>query len=101
MYLVEIFLPLADNSGQPFDDAKFTGVRETLAARFGGVTAFTRVPAHGVSRNGANEVHDDIVVFEAMAETLDRDLWARYRRQLERDFAQDEILIRATTVERL
>jgi hypothetical protein len=101
MYLIEIFLPLTDNSGQPFDDAKFAGVRETLAARFGGVTAFTRAPAHGVSREAGKEVHDDIVVIEVMAETLDREVWARYRKQLERDFAQDEILVRTTTVERL
>jgi hypothetical protein len=48
-----------------------------------------------------NGVHDDIIVLEVMAETLDRDRWARYRRQLEHEFAQDKTLIRATATERL
>jgi hypothetical protein len=101
MYLIEILLPLTDNDGKPFDDGKFAEVRKTLAKQFGGITAFARAPAHGVFRAGGKTVHDDIIVLEIMAETLDRDRWAHYRRQLENEFAQDEILIRATATERL
>ena len=101
MYLVEIFLPLADNSGKPFEDVKFAGVRDALAAQFGGITAFTRAPAEGVFREGRKETRDDIVVIEVMTPTLEREHWQRYRARLEREFAQDEILIRATQVERL
>jgi hypothetical protein len=36
-----------------------------------------------------------------MVEHLDRDWWARYRQSLEQEFAQDEILIRASQTERL
>jgi hypothetical protein len=36
-----------------------------------------------------------------MVEALDRPVWARWRKQLEREFKQEEILIRATQVERL
>jgi hypothetical protein len=100
MYLIEIFLPVTANGGQPFAEAKFTEVRETLTKQFGGVTAFTRAPAHGVFREGRKEIHDDIVV-EVMAGTLDRECWQRYRTQLEREFAQDQVLIRATAVEQL
>jgi hypothetical protein len=101
MHLIEILLPLTDNDGKPFDDAKFAGVRKTLTKEFGGFTAFTRAPAHGVFRDGGKVVHDDIAVLEVMTETLDRHIWKRYRAQLEGEFAQDEILIRATEVERL
>jgi hypothetical protein len=101
MHLIEIFLPLTDNDGEPFDDGKFAEVREQLTKQFGGVTAFTRAPARGVFRAGGKNVHDDIIVLQVMAETLDRDRWARYRRQLEHEFAQEEILIRATATERL
>jgi hypothetical protein len=101
MYLVEVFLPLADNRGKPFDDMKFREVRETLAKWFGGVTAFARAPAQGLFREGGKEVRDDIVVLEVMTDTLDRESWRRYRTHLEREFAQDEILIRATNVEQL
>jgi hypothetical protein len=101
MYLIEIFLPLADNAGEPFSDAKFAEVRDTLTRRFGGLTAFTRSPASGVVRQGGKHIHDDIVIIEVMAETLDREIWKRYRKQLEQEFAQDRILVRATAVEQL
>jgi hypothetical protein len=37
-------------------------------------------------------------VFEVMTETLDVSWWANYRRQLEREFQQDEIVVRASAV---
>jgi len=40
MYLIEIFLPLADNDGGPFSPSLFDSVRKTLTATFGGLTAF-------------------------------------------------------------
>ena len=45
-------------------------------------------------------VHDDIVVMEVMTATLDPE-WAAYRKQLERYFVQDEIVIRASAITRL
>jgi hypothetical protein len=101
MHLVEILLPVSDNQGVRFGVEKFARVRETLASRFGGITAFTRAPAQGTSNAGGEFVHDDIVVFEVMTELLDREWWAAYRQELERDFEQHEILIRASTVQRL
>jgi hypothetical protein len=101
MHLVEIFLPLTDNDGKPFSQAKVDTVRETLAQQFGGVTAFTRSPAQGVTNQGAGEQHDDIVVMEVMTQALEREFWVCFRKHLEREFAQDEILIRATQTEKL
>jgi Domain of unknown function (DUF4186) len=43
-------------------------------------------------------VHDEIVVFEVMTEALDARWWSNYRLQLERDFRQDEIVVRASAV---
>lgn len=101
MHLIEIFLPLADNQGRAFSKEKYTEVREALTKAFGGVTAFTRSPAEGVVREGGENVHDDIVIFEVMTEKLDRERWATYRKALAKEFDQDEILIRATASERL
>jgi hypothetical protein len=101
MHLVEIFLPLADNNGDYFDDVKFAVVRDTLAKQFGGVTAFARAPAQGVFRQNGRNIRDDIIVIEVMAEELDRGRWTGYRKQLEEEFAQDEIMIRATLIEKL
>ena len=101
MYLVEILLPVSDNSGRPFDATKYANVRELLTERFGGVTAFTRAPAHGSVESQGTVVHDDIVVMEVMTDILEADWWSDYRKRLEHDFDQDEIVIRASTITRL
>jgi hypothetical protein len=98
MHLVEILLPLNDNSGRPFAAEKYAAIRQHLTERFGGLTAFTRSPAQGTTRGGGKTVHDDIIVFEVMTEMLDVPWWRNYRRQLEREFRQDEIVVRASTV---
>ena len=98
MHLIEIFLPLNDNGGEPFGVEKYAAIRRHLTERFGGMTAFTRSPAQGTTTDGGNTVHDDIVVFEVMTETLDVSWWHGYRRELEREFRQDAIVARASAV---
>ena len=100
-HLVEILLPLSDNDGRRFDRQAFARVREELVERFGGLTAFTRSPAEGVWEDGDGSSRDEIVIFEVMADALDRPWWRDYRAELERRFRQDEIVIRARAVERL
>lgn len=75
--LIEILLPVADNEGQCFDARKYWQVRQDLSRRFGGITTFTRAPAHGTSEAKDEIVHDDIVVFEVMTNTLDLSLVGR------------------------
>ena len=102
MHVIEIFLPLADNEGRPFPAALWAGVREALVERFGGLTAFTRSPAEGLWDEGeGGRSRDQIVIFEVMAETLDRGWWRGFREGLERDFRQEEIVVRAQEAERL
>jgi hypothetical protein len=44
---------------------------------------------------------DDIVVLEVMVPVLDREWWHDYRKQLERLFRQDQIVVRAQAYEAL
>jgi hypothetical protein len=105
MHLIEILLPVRDNQGTAFPRSHFDRVRDELAQRFGGVTAFLRSPAEGVwkddgpGRPGA--IHDDVVIYEVMAAQLDRDWWQAYRKDLAARFAQDELVVRASAIERL
>jgi hypothetical protein len=102
MYLVQILLPLFDNEGQALPRQLYDRVFRALTERFGGATAFTRSPAEGAWKEpGAGTSRDQVVIFEVMAERLERDWWAAYRRQLEADFKQEKILIRAMGVEEL
>jgi hypothetical protein len=75
-------------------------VRDELAEHFGGVTAFNRSPAEGLWKTSEGERNrDEIVIFEVMADWIDRSWWRAYRAELERRFGQDVILIRAREVD--
>ncbi|MBW8732832.1 MAG: hypothetical protein JF571_00725 [Asticcacaulis sp.] len=101
MYVVEIFLPLRDNAGTAFAASLFETEKARLVERFGGLTAYARAPAQGLWDKDGQPVSDQIVIFEVMTETLDREWWTQYRGDLETRFRQNEILIRASAVDRL
>jgi hypothetical protein len=102
MYLIEFLLPTFDNMGRRFPRDEFERIRHELTARFGGVTAFLRSPAAGLWTDDAGNVrHDDLAIFEVMTDAIDREWWRDYREQLERRFRQDEVVMRATSFDRL
>jgi hypothetical protein len=102
MHLVQILLPVRDNEGRPFGHDLFARVREELTERFGGVTAYLRSPAEGAWQDpGGDVARDDVVILEVMADDLDRAWWGEYRGELEQRFRQDEVVVRATEMERL
>lgn len=87
-YLIEIFLPLADNLGRRFPPEKFAEMAEELKRQFNGVTVYDRKPARGKTQHSTDA-------------DLERTWWASYRARLEQEFKQDEILIRAMRIEKL
>lgn len=98
-YLVQILLPVRDNAGVPFPADVLAGIRQSLADRFGGVTAFTRAPAEGLwSPDGNATSRDDIVVVEVMVEDFDEGWWRGFQKMLEHDLQQDLLVIRASQV---
>jgi hypothetical protein len=102
MFLVEFLLPVADNHGARIPKDEFDRVRRELTDRFGGVTAFMRSPAIGHWADDSGVVRrDDLVGFEVMTETLDREWWRSYREQLGKRFRQQEIVMRASSFELL
>lgn len=40
-------------------------------------------------------MHDDIIIYEVMAEKLDVKWWGGYRTELEKRFRQNELVVRA------
>jgi hypothetical protein len=94
MHLFQILLPRTDNTGRPFTREDFSRIKEELAGRFKGVTAYLRAPAEGLWREGTESGSDDIVIFEVMTEELDLVDWKDRRSELERRFRQDKVIIR-------
>lgn len=102
MHVVEIFLPLRRKDGSEQPRALFTALREELVERFGGLTAFSRAPAEGLWEDSSGRVErDQIVIFEVVADSLDRQWWSAFRKRLEAALDQDEVLIRSSAVEML
>lgn len=100
MNLVEIFVPQYYPNGQKVETDRLINLQQELAKRFGGVTAFVRSSASGLWKDEHGDVkRDEIAVFEVMASDLDRDWWISFRRKLEIEFDQEEILVRATQIE--
>lgn len=103
MYLIQVLLPLYDNDANPIPPGRFQQVRDELAARYGGLTVYSRSPAEGLWQEdtGGRPVHDELILFEVMTEQLDQPWWSAYRRELEQRFAQEEIVVRAQNITRL
>ena len=100
MHLVQLFLPLRDNAGASLPPALFAAVRAELTDAFGGITAYQRAPVTGLWEDDDDSVcRDDLVLFEVMVETLDREWWHRYASELALRFRQEEILVRALPCE--
>jgi hypothetical protein len=97
MRLVQILLPVRDNRGKRFPGSYHAEVHHTLAARFGGVTAYTRAPAKGVWRHKGRARVDDVVVIEVMVRRFSPRWWKNYRVALER-FQQHTLIIRVQDI---
>lgn len=100
MHLVQLLLPVTDAPNG------FAEVHRALSAeltsRFGGVTAYSRAPAHGIWQPEAGGAeHDDIVLLEVVVETLEAEWWRELRLRLERELEQESILIRALAIQML
>lgn len=101
MYVVEIFMPLETGKRQAISPHIIEGIVAGLAERFGGATAFTRSPADGLWKQEEEIERDQIVIVEVMVSELDERWWSDYRRRLEAEFQQDEVLIRASSCRKL
>lgn len=101
MYSIQLLLPIHDNQKDKFPAELFASVREELANRFGGVTAFVRSPAVGLWNESGDVNRDEVVVYEVLAEELETHWWSTYRQTLEQRFRQEEILIWGTQIDKL
>ena len=100
-YLVQILMPTRTGTGQPVTRAHFEELLQELTDKFGGATTFVRAPGHGLWDSGGDVERDNIAMIEVMTDEIDPPFWQAFRRKLERELAQQEIVIRAQQVNRL
>jgi hypothetical protein len=96
MNVVEVFLPLDTGRGEPLPPETIEGLVAGLSDRFGGATAYTREPAEGLWKRATTIERNRIIVVEVMVDEVDEQWWSAYRARLEREFAQDRVLVRVT-----
>lgn len=111
MHLIQILLPMFDNLGQALPKASFDEVKQELVERFRGLTAYTQAPASGLwvqdgdrdeaGGQGKQVVKDQLVIYEVMANELDRTWWSAYRAALAQRFGQQALVVRAQTIDML
>lgn len=101
MNVIEVFLPLDRGNGMPVEGEQIEAIVKGLADRFGGATAFTREPADGLWKRSSTIEHDRIIIVELMVNDVDETWWKNYRARLQKEFEQDEILIRVTACSRI
>ncbi|MGX5689691.1 hypothetical protein [Arcticibacter tournemirensis] len=100
MHLIQILIPLYDNQKEPFPSEYYSEIRIMLTSKFGGGTAHSNSPATGLwKENDEKIVKDKIIIYEVMADDLDRMWWAFFKGHMEKLFQQDEIVIRASRIE--
>jgi len=78
-----------------------SSLREELAARFGGVTAFSRTPAEGVWSDHGRKIRDEIILVEVMVEAVDQAWWHQFRTELEQKLRQQSIVVRTFAIAQL
>jgi hypothetical protein len=100
-HLVQILLPKETGSGQPISKQWFDDLLKELTDEFGGVTSFLRAPGQGLWQSRSGTEKDSIAVVEVMVNHLDPAFWRSLRERLEREFSQDEIVVRAQEITRL
>jgi hypothetical protein len=98
----ELFLPLTDNDGVPFDPALIPALRVRLLEEFGGVTFFPQ-PNEGYWQMAGVTYRDEIVIFRVVASNprSARRFFRQLKEELKRDLRQEEILIIERDVETL
>lgn len=102
MFLVQIFIPTRDNEGDRFPEAHYTSLRDELAGRFGGATIYARAPVEGLWQKSPHATDaDNLIIYEAMAGTIDESYWKSLKSRLETSFRQEEILIRYFSITKM
>jgi len=94
-FLIQILLPLTDNTGEPFPRELYQHIQSELTQRFKGLTAYSRAPAEGLWKPGEGTRRDEIIVYEVMAPRFNARWWRQYRAQLQKSFRQESVVIRA------
>ena len=98
----DLFIPLYDNDGKPFESQKFQELQKRLLEHFDGLTYFPQ-PNEGLWKMSGVIYRDEIVIYRVLAakSRTSRRFLSQLKEELKREFKQEEILIVERDVETL
>jgi mRNA-degrading endonuclease YafQ of YafQ-DinJ toxin-antitoxin module len=98
--LIQFFIPLSDNADRRFPGDWYQEISRQLKERFGGVTIYQRAPVTGLwKENEQHTMKDELIIYEVMADDMELAFWKPFKKQLEQQFRQENILIRSSRIE--
>jgi inorganic pyrophosphatase len=96
---IELFIPLINPKGKPYNEEKYNRLNATLTKKFGGLTVYSRAPVEGLWKKSAhNTITDNMIIYEVMTSTIDRIFWNSFKKYVGKEFNQEEIVIRVTDI---
>ncbi|RDC55742.1 inorganic diphosphatase [Pedobacter chinensis] len=93
--LIQLFLPFPKSSAA---EKKLSQLETVLTKKFGGISIFNQTPVSGKWRKNGKTEQDELIVFEVMAATFELNYWKTLKTKLEKDFHQQEILLRSLAI---
>ena len=100
MKLVQLFIPLYDNDGEPFNDDHFVKLKDELNLNFGGVTIYR--PATGFwNRSERPAQKDEILIYEVMVKHIESTYWKGLKERLMAQLRQETMVFRYSDIELL
>ena len=94
MYLIQIFLPVFNKKQIPFPKAVYSQIQKRMLKKFGGITLYSRAGIEGLWGKAGHVEADQMIIAEIMVNKIESSWWKKYKERLEKQFAQDEILMR-------
>ena len=95
----ELYVPLHYNDGQPIEPDKLHRLKRRLVDEFGGLTHFPQ-ENEGLWKVGSFTFRDQIVILRVLSHDVAKaeQFFAQLKEDLQRDWAQNDVLIVAREV---
>ena len=94
MHEYELYIPLYYNDGREIEPEKIADLKRRLVRRFGGLTHFPQ-ENEGMWKVGRFTYRDNIVIMRVLApgEEDATEFFAELKKHLEKEWAQEEVLV--------
>ncbi|MDB6028479.1 MAG: hypothetical protein JWM68_4702 [Verrucomicrobiales bacterium] len=98
----EIYVPLHFNDGTPVEWQKLQGLKARLVEQFGGLTHFPQ-QNEGLWKVGEFTFRDHVVILRVLSQDSVKSerFFARLKKEIKRDWQQEDVLIVARDVKAL